>query len=143
VTTHHVAGSAPTASVRGEVWVGVACLAGGVALGALWALVGAAVVGATDPDEQAAASDSTFALLGIGLGLVSALLLAVLPGHRQVVRAGVALAGSVLGGFVGLAVGLVLGAPALRADGMVLAWPIVLGAVTTLRLLVVHLLGRE
>ncbi|WP_143448765.1 hypothetical protein [Kineosporia sp. A_224] len=143
MTTHHVAGSAPTTSVRGEVWVGVACVAGGVVLGALWALVGATVVGATDPDEQAAASDGTFALLGIGFGLVSALLLAVLPGHRQVVRAGVALAGSVLGGFVGLAVGLVLGAPALRADGMVLAWPVVLGAVTTLRLLVVHLLGRE
>lgn len=129
--------------VRGERWVVVACLAGGVALGALWALVGTVVVGGTDPQEQAAASDGTFALLGTAFGLVSAVLLAVLPGRHQVLRAAVALAGAVVGGFVALATGLVLGGAPLRADGVVLAWPVVLGAVTTVRLVVLYFMGRD
>lgn len=129
--------------VLGEVGVGLACIAGGVALGALWRLVGAVVVEGTDGQEQAVASDGVFCLLGLAFGVVSALLLATLPGHRQVVRAGVALAGATLGGYLGLAVGLLLGTSPLRADGLVLAWPVALGTVTTLRLLVVHLLGRE
>lgn len=145
--THTTDGPAATSDrrpgFRGEVWVGLACLAGGVALGALWRLVGAVVVQGTDGQEQAAASDGVFCLLGLGFGVVAALLLAILPGYHQVARAGVALAGSVLGGYLGLAVGLLLGTPPLRADGLVLAWPVALGAVTTLRLLVVHLLGRE
>lgn len=137
------AGTSGPRPARSEVWVAIACLAAGVALGALWVLVGDAVVRATDPQEQAVASDGTFTLLGMGFGVLSALLLAVLPGHREVLRAGVALLGSVLGGFIGLAVGLVLGAPLLRADGLVLAWPVTFAALTTLRLLVLHLLGRE
>ncbi len=129
--------------VRGDVWVGVACVAGGVALGAFWAVIGGVVVAATDSQERAAASDGTFALLGIAFGLVSAVLLAVLPGRRPVLRAGVALGGAVVGSFVGLATGLLLGASPLLADGLTLAWPVVLGAVTTVRLLAVHLLGQE
>jgi hypothetical protein len=126
-----------------EGWVVVACLAGGLALGALWALAGRVVVDATDPQEQAAASDGVLALLAVAFGLVSAVLLAVLPGRRQVLRAGVSLLGTVGGGFVALATGLRLGAPPLRADGIVLVWPIVFGAVTSLRLLVAHFIGRE
>jgi hypothetical protein len=120
-----------------------ACLAGGLALGALWALLGGVVVARTDLGEQAAASDGTLALLGVGFGLVSAVLLAVLPGRRPVLRAGVALASAVAGGYLALAVGLLLGAEPLRADGVTLAWPVMLAAVTSLRLLVVHFLGRE
>lgn len=146
--THTTDGTLTTSARRrpgygGEVWVGVACLAGGVALGALWVLVRAVVLDGTDGQEQAAASDGVFCLLGLLFGVVSALLLATLPGHHQVVRAGVALGGSTVGGYLGLAVGLLLGATSLRADGLVLAWPVALGTLTTLRLLVVHLLGRE
>jgi len=126
-----------------EGWLLVACLAGGLALGALWALVGSVVVDATDTQEQAAASDGVLALLGTAFGLVSGLLLAVLPGRRPVLRAGVSLVGSVGGAFVALATGLLLGAAPLLADGIVLVWPIVFGIVTSLRLLVVHFLGRE
>lgn len=129
--------------MRGEAWLGVACLTGGIALGALWVLAGRVFVAATDPEEHAAASDGTFALLGIGFGIVSALLLAVLPGRRPVLRVGVALSGAVVGAFVALATGLLLGAPPLRADGLTLAWPVTLGAVTTVRLLVLHFLGRD
>lgn len=135
--------SVPRPGFRGEVGVALACVTGGVALGALWRLVGAVVVHGTDGQEQAVASDGVFCLLGLAFGVVAALLLATLPGYHQVVRAGVALGGSVLGGYLGLAVGLLLGAAPLRADGLVLAWPVALGTVTTLRLLVVHLLGRE
>jgi hypothetical protein len=127
--------------VRSERWVVAASLAGGVALGALWALLGGAVVAATDPQEQDAASDGVLALLGIGVGLISAVLLAVLPGRRPLLRAGVTLASAVVGGYLALATGLVLGARPLRADGVALAWPVVLGAVTSLRLIVLHFLG--
>lgn len=144
VGLHDASGPAPRrALVAVELGVALAFLAAGLALGALWALVGSAVVAGTDPAERAAASDGTYGLLGVAFGLASAVLLAVLPGRSPVVRAGVALGGAVLGGFAALATGLVLGAAPLRADGLVLLWPIVLGGVTTLRLLVVHLLGRE
>jgi hypothetical protein len=128
---------------RDERWVVVAGLAGGLLMGALWVVVAAIVVGSTDPQEQAAASDGTLALLGIGFGLVSAVLLAALPGRRPTLRAGVALTAATAGGLVAWGTGQALGVRPLRADGVVLLWPIVLGIVTSVRLLVVHFIGRE
>jgi hypothetical protein len=120
-------------AVRVELpWL-LACLLGGVALGGLWRLL---VPPVTDllvgPDrvEAAVTGDAVLAVLGTLAGLVTAAALLTHPGPVAARRFTVVMAGTIAGSALSWGVGVLLGAPALRAVGAAFCWPVVTAGVT-------------
>jgi hypothetical protein len=111
-----------------------ALLAVGLALGGLWAWLAPGVAGRGDPAEARIAVDGTLALIMLGAGVVTAIVLALRPGGQPAVRLVAALLGSLAGGLlawlVGHLSGLSVGAPAVT-----LLWALALAVLTALRAL--------
>jgi hypothetical protein len=123
-----------SAVVRAEILVVLALLVSGLILGGVWALAAPHVAEAADPGESRIAVDGLLALLQLGAGLVTAVVLVVVPGRDHTVRFVTALVGSAGGGLLAYAVGAARGVH-LHAPGAALVWPLVVAVLTTLRLL--------
>jgi hypothetical protein len=122
------------AFVLREVRVAMAVLAGGLVVGGVWALWAPALAHSADLGETEVTVDGLLALLGLGAGLVTAVILVFVPGPRPAVRLAVVLAAAVaanlLAAGIGAARGLSLGAP-----GVALLWPLAAAVLTALRTL--------
>ena len=123
------------ADVLAEVRVAAAILTSGALVGALWALLAPPVVHAADLGENRIAGDGLLALLGLGAGVLSAILLVALPGPRPAVRLAVVLGATTAADILAAVVGVKLGAQALGAPGVALLWPLVTAVLTALRTL--------
>jgi hypothetical protein len=121
-------------SAAREVRAAVAVLVSGLVLGGVWALWAPALARSADLGESRVAVDGLLGLLGLGAGLVTAVVLVAVPGPRPVLRLAVVLLAAtvadLLAAAVGLARGLHLGAP-----GVALLWPLVAAILTALRTL--------
>ena len=111
----------------------IAVVAGGVLVGALWAVLAPSVIGHSDQTETQASADGTLAILELAAGIVTATVLALRPGNRPAARFAIAIVASTGGAFLGWAVGAAVGAPRLVATGVVLLWPFAAAAITVLR----------
>jgi hypothetical protein len=93
-------------------------------VGLLWAFLAPRVAGRfAGTGERLIAGDGTLALLGAAAAVVTAVLLAARPGPRPALRTGCVLVGSVVAGVLSWRVGEAVGAPPLRAVGLMLVWP--------------------
>jgi hypothetical protein len=116
-------------AVRVELpWL-LACLLGGVALGALWRVL-VPLVTDSDSLEAAVTGDAVLAVLGALAGVVTAVALLTHPGPVVARRFTVVMAGSIAGSALSWAVGVLLGGPTLRAIGAAFIWPVVTAGVT-------------
>jgi hypothetical protein len=122
------------ASVVREAGIAAAVLGAGLVVGGVWAVWAPALAHSADLGEAKVSVDGLLALLGIGAGLVTAVVLVLLPGPRPAVRLPVVLAATAVGGLlavlVGAARGLSLGAP-----GVTVLWPLTTAVLTALRTL--------
>lgn len=129
----------PTASRRrlvlGEVRVALIVLAGGVLMGAVWALAAPALARSADLGESRVAVDGLLALLGVGAGLVTAVVLLAAPGPRIALRLLVVLGASLVAGVLAAVIGVWFGGLKLGAPGVALLWPLTAAVLTTLRTL--------
>jgi hypothetical protein len=128
--------------LRGELTVVLALLAAGLVLGGVWALVAPSLADAADPGETRVAVDGLLALLQIGAGVVTAVLLALVPGRDPVARLVAVLVGATAAGLLAVPVGAARGLH-LQAPGAALLWPLVAAVLTALRMLVGLLLSPE
>jgi hypothetical protein len=122
------------AVLRGEIVVALALLAAGLLLGGVWALAAPAAARAADPGESRIAVDGLLALLQLGAGLVTAAVLAALPGRDRAVRLVTVLVGSAAGGLLAVPLGAARGVH-VHAPGSALLWPLAVAVLTTLRML--------
>jgi hypothetical protein len=122
------------ASVLGELRVAAAVLVAGLMLGGIWALWAPALAHSADLGEAKVTVDGVLALLALGAGLLTAVILTVVPGPRPAVRLAIILAAAtvanLLAVLVGAARGLSPGAP-----GVALLWPLTSAVLTVLRTL--------
>ena len=120
--------------VQREVRAAIVVLAAGLVLGGVWVLWAPALAHSADLGEAKVSADGLLALLGVGAGLVTAVMLVLLPGPRPAARLAVVLAAALVAGvlavLVGAARGLSLGAP-----GVALLWPLTAAVLTALRTL--------
>jgi hypothetical protein len=123
-------------AVVAEVRVALAVLAAGILLGAVWAAVAPSLARSADLGESRVAVDGLLALLGIGAGVVTAVLLTVLPGPRPALRLGVVLAAATAANVLAAVVGVRLGTQSLGARGVAVLWPLTAAVLTALRTLV-------
>ena len=130
------------AVLRGELAVVLALLVAGLLLGAVWALAARRAAGAADPGESRIAVDGLLALLQIGAGLVTAVVLTFVPGRDRGVRLLTVLLGSAAAGLLAVPVGATRGVH-LHAPGAALLWPLLVAVLTTLRMLVGMLFSPE
>ena len=134
MTTSGVPGPPPRVLVQRELGAAVAVLAAGLVLGGIWAFWAPALAHSADLGEAKVSVDGLLALLGVGAGLVTAVMLVLIPGARPAVRLAVVLAAAVVAALlavlVGAARGLSLGAP-----GVALLWPLTAAVLTALRTL--------
>jgi hypothetical protein len=121
--------------VLAEVRTAAAILAAGVLLGAVWALIAPAVSRSADLGESRVAADGLLALLGVGAGVVTAIVLVLVPGPRPPLRLAVVLAATTVANILAAVVGLRLGVQVLGAPGVALLWPLVAAVLTALRML--------
>jgi hypothetical protein len=122
------------ASAVREAGMAGAVLAAGLVLGGVWALWAPALAHSADLGEAKVSADGLLALLGIGAGLVTAVMLVLLPGPRPAVRLAVVLAAAVVAGALAVLVGAVRGL-SLGAPGVALLWPLTAAVLTALRTL--------
>jgi hypothetical protein len=126
--------SPPRGAVRGELRVAALVLVAGLVMGGIWALWAPAFAHSADLGESKVTVDGLLALLGLGAGLGTAVILVIAPGPRPTVRLavvlGAAIAGNLLAVLVGVARGLSVGAP-----GVALLWPLSAAVLTALRTL--------
>lgn len=122
------------AVLRGELLVVLALLVAGGLLGLVWASTAPRAAGAADPGESRIAVDGLLALLQLGAGLVTAVVLALVPSGDRAVRFAAVLVGSAAGGLLAIPVGAARGVH-LHAPGAALLWPLLVAVLTMLRLL--------
>jgi hypothetical protein len=118
-------------------------LAGGIALGLGWVVGTPLARSITDRSETVVSGDAAFAVSALVLAVVTAVVLAVRPGPQPAWRVGGVLVGSLLASLVGWGVGVLVGAPALQALGVVLVWPLVTAVVTLARTVVILVIHGE
>lgn len=118
-----------------EVRAAAVILAAGVLLGAVWALVAPAASRGADLGESRVAVDGLLALLGVGAGIVTAIVLALVPGPRPPLRLAVVLAATTAANILAAVVGRRLGVQVLGAPGVAVLWPLVAAVLTALRML--------
>jgi hypothetical protein len=121
--------------ILGEVRAALVILAAGLLLGAVWALFAPGLARAADLGESRVAVDGLLALLGLGAGIVTAIVLALVPGPNRPLRVAVVLAAAVIANLLAAAVGVTLGGLKLGAPGVALLWPLTAAVLTTLRTL--------
>jgi hypothetical protein len=114
---------------------------GGIALGAAWVVFGRLLAGWVSALEGPGAHDVAFALLAVLAGVITAGVLALRPGDRPGLQVGLVLVAVSVASLLAWGVGRLLGAPALHAVAMVVVWPLVTAALTTVRSLISVLLG--
>lgn len=117
-----------------ELRVAAALLSAGLVVGAVWALAAPSLAHAATLGESRVAVDGLLALLGAGAGLLTAVLVMVVPGPRPALRLGVVLVASAVAALLALPVGATRGL-SVGAPGVVLVWPLVTAALTALRTL--------
>jgi len=133
--------STPPASFRrprvvlAEVRAAAVILAAGVLLGAVWALIAPALSHSADLGESRVAVDGVLGLLGVGAGVVTAIVLVLVPGPRPTLRLAVVLAAATVANVLAAVVGLRLGVQVLGAPGVAVLWPLVAAVLTALRML--------
>ncbi|HYY12616.1 MAG TPA: hypothetical protein VE781_16895 [Kineosporiaceae bacterium] len=121
--------------LRSELTVVASLLASGLLLGGAWALFGPSVADGADPGESRVAVDGLLALLQLGAGLVTAVVLTLLPGREPVARVAAVILASAGAGWLAVLVGAARGLH-LQSPGAALLWPLVVAVLTALRLLV-------
>lgn len=130
--------TAPTApprpSVLRELRVAALVLVAGLVLGGIWALWAPELARSADLGEARVTVDGLLALLGLAAGLVTAVVLALLPGPRPAVRLAVVLGAAALANLLAVLVGAARGL-SLGAHGVALLWPLATAVLTTLRTL--------
>ncbi len=99
----------------------------------LWSTLAGRVARASTPNEVQISHDALLGCLGIVTGVLTAGLLIFFPGPSPARRVAITLTLVTAGSFLAWAVGRAIGAPVLHAVGMVLLWPLVAAALTTLR----------
>jgi hypothetical protein len=125
----------PRRVVLAEVRVVVAILVSGVLVGVLWALFAPSLARSADLGESRVAVDGLLGLLGVGAGVVTAIVLAVAPGPRPLLRLAVVLAAATVANVLAAVVGLRLGVQVLGAPGVAVLWPLITAVLTALRML--------
>ncbi len=141
------AGAAPPdrAPVRGTLLREVvppfaATLAAGVVLGPLWRVAGSFASSRADLGERFVAVDGSFFVLAAALGVLTAAALWARPGPNPALRLAAVLLGSLAGSLIAVAIGVLLGSPALVAWAAVTTWPwvcaMLVALVSAVRLLV-------
>jgi hypothetical protein len=123
------------ASLLREVRVALAILAAGLVLGGVWALWAPALAHTADLGEAKVTVDGLLALLGLGAGLVTAVILVVVPGPRPAIRLAVVLGAAVVANLVAAGIGEAARGLRLGAPGVVLLWPLAAAILTALRTL--------
>jgi hypothetical protein len=122
-------------AVLAEVRVAGVILVAGVLVGAVWAQLAPSLARSADLGESRVAVDGLLALLGVGAGVVTAVLLVAVPGPRPALRLAVVLAAAAAANVLAAAVGLRLGVHVLGAPGVAVLWPLVAAVLTALRML--------
>ena len=121
--------------VLGEVRAALVVLAAGLLIGATWALFAPGVARSADLGESRVAVDGLLALLSLGAGVVTAIVLVAVPGPNPPLRLGVVLAASLVANLLAAFIGVTLGGLKLGAPGVALLWPLLTAVLTTLRTL--------
>ncbi len=121
----------------------VVALGGGLLLGAGWALFTPVMAHWAGGAEGSAAHDVGFGLLAIVAGIITAGVLLIWPGRRPAVHATVLLVAVTVASLLGWVVGQALRGPSLRATALVVVWPLVTSAITTVRSLIAVLISPE
>jgi hypothetical protein len=121
--------------VLAEVRAAAAILVAGVLLGAVWALIAPAVSRSADLGESRVATDGLLGLLGVGAGVVTAIVLVLVPGSLPPQRLAVVLTAATVANILAAVVGLRLGVHVLGAPGVAVLWPLVAAVLTALRML--------
>jgi len=117
-----------------EVRAAAFVMAGGLLVGVVWAVWAPSIARSADLGEARVAVDGSLALLGIGAGIVTAVLLGLMPGPRPAVRVAVVLVAAVAANLLAAGIGLARGLH-LAALGVVLMWPLAAALLSTLRTL--------
>jgi hypothetical protein len=130
------------ASVVREAGMAGAVLAAGLVLGGIWALWAPALAHSADLGEAKVTVDGLLALLGLGAGLVTAVVLALVPGPRPAVRLAVVLGAATVGNLLAVLLGAVRGL-SLGAPGVGLLWPLAAAVLTTLRTLAAFVISPD
>jgi hypothetical protein len=121
--------------VLAEVLVAAVILVAGVLIGVLWALLAPHLARSADLGESRVAVDGVLGLLGAGAGVLTAIVLVVVPGPRPPVRLAVVLGAATVANILAALVGLRLGVQVLGAPGVAVLWPLVTAVLTALRML--------
>jgi hypothetical protein len=121
--------------VLAEVRVVGTILAAGVLLGALWALLAPSLARSADLGESRIAVDGLLGLLGVGAGVLTAIVLVIAPGPRPAPRLAVVLGAATVANVLAAVVGLRLGVKVLGAPGVAVLWPLVTAVLTAFRML--------
>jgi choline-glycine betaine transporter len=121
--------------VLAEARVAAVILAAGVLLGVAWALIAPALSRSADLGESRVAVDGLLGLLGVGAGVVTAIVLVLAPGPWPPLRLAVVLAAVTVANILAAVVGLRLGVRVLGAPGVAVLWPLVAAVLTALRML--------
>jgi hypothetical protein len=122
-------------AVLAEVRVVLVLLAAGIVIGALWAMVAPSLAKSADLGESRVAVDGLLALLGIAAGVITAIVLTVVPGPRPALRLGVVLGAATAANVLAAVVGVRLGTQSLGARGVAVLWPLTTAVLTALRTL--------
>jgi hypothetical protein len=101
-----------------------AVVAVGIVTGLLWAACTPAVRGASDGVEQQLAGEVTFAVLAAVAGVAIGVLGLLRPGARPVPAAAVLLLGAGAASVAAWGVGRLLGAPVIKATGVLVLMPL-------------------
>jgi hypothetical protein len=123
------------AAVLAEVRVVAVILAAGVLLGVVWALWAPSLARSADLGESRIAVDGLLAVLGLGAGVLTAIVLVFAPGPRPALRLAVVLGAATVANIPAAVVGLRLGVHVLGAPGVAVLWPLVTAVLTALRML--------
>jgi hypothetical protein len=121
--------------VLAEVRVAAVILVTGVLIGALWALLAPSLARSADLGESRVAVDGVLGLLGAGAGVLTAIVLVVVPGPRPPVRLAVVLVAATAANVLAAFVGLRLGVQVIGAPGVAVLWPLVTAVLTAFRML--------
>ncbi len=110
--------------LRSELALLLVLIVVGALLAFGWRLLTPYAANLGDEQESAAAVDSTLALLGMVLGVLTAIFVLLWPGRTPVLRTVTVIVGSIIGAAVSWLLGDQLGTPELRAVAAAFTWPV-------------------
>lgn len=117
------------AAIRAQTTGAALLVLAGITAGVLWRIVLPFALRHSDQQESFIAVDGSFALIGVGAGLITGLAVVVLPGGAPGVRSAVTVIASIGASVLAWLTGLALGCPEVQALGVLLAWPVMTSVV--------------